>query len=787
MPKIRVTNKDRVEDELMEEILQDPAKFEELLKEREQPAVKVVKKLASPVPLRQRIRRRHNEEEEEAADDGVGAGTESPPMATLVSENPLREPWIFVQGSDSTKDHYRPLTDKEWIKWRSQDPVSFDDRYELCEDGPAMYRKRTATSSRKTVPAPVEWEGDEGPAYTEHNLSHKQQQVIGGLLSLSRVHTSESGTEAELETAKLPREPAKKTLAQLNPDHFPPARKSIGTMDLSMLDEFGTDKPYKKAGRVTVPPNTKTTPAAQKKRPSVMDVRKLEATLQVAQEKAETERKAWEAEKKNAEMARRAWEEIQEAERREIMALRQTTAALRKEKETYEARYGILELRSLRDDNSVSTKSPRRHMSGSSETSQDFVEDILPIDFESVQVPQPNTRGTLQTAMPTPLEFCGPGKVMRERSTGDTAQEAANRPPFIFTEGQHAADKNALKKIHDEEEHERRERARIATTMQQLTTPVEQPGKQSQSSLASGVRGRDNQPWTPSGGTNNTIGLTKMTTLPKKSESPRITTWSLSEVKLFSEWCTTHQVSQLDNIQAWSVINQCFDQDVITTMETLVCGRRRTERLERRPLHELTLEEILRCLRESAPDTGKRFNKTLNVAGNLLQHTSAYIPTTWAEGIAMQKKVREVMDACPPEIATDIEKIRDEVKHWTSSLKAPQEWSSGETVNLKTKFCQFMRFGPNDELLSETMEIGERLLQWSKDQELPFHAYKQHNGGNRRANLREGEEHRDTASTHSPYRRAQEGYARVTQKRQRSRERRSSPRPEKRPSSRVER
>ena len=80
-------------------------------------------------------------------------------------------------------------------------------------------------------------------------------------------------------------------------------------------------------------------------------------------------------------------------------------------------------------------------------------------------------------------------------------------------------------------------------------------------------------------------------------------------------------------------------------METLVCGRRRTEKLERRPLHELTLEEILRCLRESAPDTGKSFNKTLNVAGNLLQHTSAYIPTTWVEGIAMQKKVREVMDA----------------------------------------------------------------------------------------------------------------------------------------------
>ena len=52
MPKIRVSNKDRVEDEVMEEILQDPAKFEELLKEREQPPrPKPVKKFASPLPL----------------------------------------------------------------------------------------------------------------------------------------------------------------------------------------------------------------------------------------------------------------------------------------------------------------------------------------------------------------------------------------------------------------------------------------------------------------------------------------------------------------------------------------------------------------------------------------------------------------------------------------------------------------------------------------------------------------------------------------------------------------
>ena len=30
-------------------------------------------------------------------------------------------------------------------------------------------------------------------------------------------------------------------------------RSSIGRMDLTLLDEFGTDKPYKKGGKVPVP------------------------------------------------------------------------------------------------------------------------------------------------------------------------------------------------------------------------------------------------------------------------------------------------------------------------------------------------------------------------------------------------------------------------------------------------------------------------------------------------------------------------------------------------------
>ena len=63
--------------------------------------------------------------------------------------------------------------------------------------------------------------------------------------------------------------------------------------------------------------NLKDTESAQpqKKRPTVMEIRKLEAMLQVANEKAEAERKAK--------------EEEEEAEKKEIMELRQATTALR--------------------------------------------------------------------------------------------------------------------------------------------------------------------------------------------------------------------------------------------------------------------------------------------------------------------------------------------------------------------------------------------------------------------------------------------------------------------------
>ena len=110
--------------------------------------------------------------------------------------------------------------------------------------------------------------------------------------------------------------------------------------------------------------------APQKKRPTVMEMRMLEAMLQVAKETAEEEGKAREVEK--------------EVEKREILELRQATAALRKEKEAYEAMYGHSELGSLRDD-SVRSNSLKRAMAGRSETSHGPTEEIRTRDDATAQ------------------------------------------------------------------------------------------------------------------------------------------------------------------------------------------------------------------------------------------------------------------------------------------------------------------------------------------------------------------------------------------------------------------
>jgi len=58
------------------------------------------------------------------------------------------------------------------------------------------------------------------------------------------------------------------------------------------------------------------------------------------------------------------------AERKEVMELRQTKVALRKEKEAYEALYVHSYLGYLRDDDSIRSNSLRRAMSESSKTSR---------------------------------------------------------------------------------------------------------------------------------------------------------------------------------------------------------------------------------------------------------------------------------------------------------------------------------------------------------------------------------------------------------------------------------
>ena len=158
----------------------------------------------------------------------------------------------------------------------------------------------------------------------------------------------------------------------------------MGSVDLAMLDEFGSKNPYKKGGKQAQRAST----APQKKRPTVMEVRKLDAMLQVAREE------------------RREWEEKNKVEKKELMELRQATAAMRKEKEGCEDHS---ELGSLRDDNSSRSNSLRRAMSGSSETSQGITKGARAINRKVV-------KATQQT-MPPPREGRGPWPCKKNKRT----------------------------------------------------------------------------------------------------------------------------------------------------------------------------------------------------------------------------------------------------------------------------------------------------------------------------------------------------------------------------------
>jgi len=82
----------------------------------------------------------------------------------------------------------------------------------------------------------------------------------------------------------------------------------------------------------------------------------------------------------------------------------------------------------------------------------------------------------------------------------------------------------------------------------------------------------------------------------------------------------------------------------------------------------------------------------------------------------MQKKVWVVIDACPPDITSGWLDVKSKTGHQVSKHR--------RTLTAdKSKFCHFKRFGSIDDLLSETMEIEERLLQWSRQcqRKLPLH------------------------------------------------------------------
>jgi len=123
-----------------------------------------------------------------------------------------------------------------------------------------------------------------------------------------------------------------------------------------------------------------------------------------------------------------------------------------------------------------------------------------------------------------------------------------------------------------------------------------------------------NVTWTDSA---PTMVMTNLITLPKMVDSPKILTWSRLEIKQFNKWCQSHQVNQMSTQEQWSLIAQLFPQETLNIMETIVGGKRSEEDQPRQELKNLTLDEVMRCLKASAPDVGSNYNKEITLAGNL--------------------------------------------------------------------------------------------------------------------------------------------------------------------------
>ena len=180
--------------------------------------------------------------------------------------------------------------------------------------------------------------------------------------------------------------------------------------------------------------------------------------------------------------------------------------------------------------------------------------------------------------------------------------------------------------------------------------------------------------------------------------------------------------------EMWNLIAQCFPQDTIDIMETIVLGKRGEEGLPRVPLQGLLLTEIMRCLRASAPDVGSGYNKSDTLAGNLVRQTKTLIPETREAAIAMQKDIRAIMNVCPEDIKKSIDTVRAEFRVWAAGMKAPAQLDDGGALSLKTKFVNFIKFGSHNKEIEDYKEVGERLLTWAKIRCEPVEAYQNHMG-----------------------------------------------------------
>jgi hypothetical protein len=131
---------------------------------------------------------------------------------------------------------------------------------------------------------------------------------------------------------------------------------------------------------------------------------------------------------------------------------------------------------------------------------------------------------------------------------------------------------------------------------------------------------------------------------------------------------------------AWTLIAQYFSNEVLTNLEVIVESRRNSLGYARTDPKSLSLEHVIQCRKNSAPDDF---------------YTTGYNTT-------------------------------ETFRQWAKRMTAPKSFSAGITSSLMNNFHEYMRGGLHHFPINVSHEIGERLIEFGNKREGSVIRYNQY-------------------------------------------------------------